>query len=65
MADREKSLGDMDFITIPSGLVAKGHKLRVSGPWTIGSNAAILIDPVTGVLNAGADPRVEAYAWAR
>ena len=23
------------------------------------------IDPKTGVLSAGADPRVEAYAWAR
>jgi gamma-glutamyltranspeptidase / glutathione hydrolase len=50
---------------IRNGLIAKGHKLRVAGPWTIGSNAAILIDPASGVLNAGADPRVEAYAWAR
>jgi gamma-glutamyltranspeptidase / glutathione hydrolase len=45
-------------------LVQRGHKLRVSGPWTMGSNGAILIDPATGVLNAGADPRVEAYALA-
>jgi gamma-glutamyltranspeptidase/glutathione hydrolase len=50
---------------VRNGLVAKGHKLRVSGAWTMGSNAVILIDPKTGVLNAGADPRVEAYAWAR
>jgi gamma-glutamyltranspeptidase / glutathione hydrolase len=50
---------------VRNGLIAKGHKLRVSGGWTMGSNAAILIDPKTGVLNAGADPRVEAYAWAR
>jgi gamma-glutamyltranspeptidase/glutathione hydrolase len=41
-----------------------GHKLRVNGPWTMGSNGAILIDLTTGILNAGADPRVDAYALA-
>jgi gamma-glutamyltranspeptidase/glutathione hydrolase len=45
-------------------LAARGHKLRVAGPWTLGSNAGIMLDPKTGVLSAGADPRVEAYAWA-
>jgi gamma-glutamyltranspeptidase/glutathione hydrolase len=45
-------------------LVARGHKLRVSGPWTQGSNAGIIVDRATGVLSAGADPRVDAYAWA-
>ena len=45
-------------------LIAKGHKLRASGGWTQGSNAGIIIDPKTGILSAGADPRVEAYAWA-
>ena len=45
-------------------LTARGHKLRVSGAWSQGSNAGIIIDPKTGVLSAGADPRVEAYAWA-
>jgi len=49
---------------VRQALVAKGHKLRVTGPWVIGSNAAIMIDQKTGVLSAGADPRVEAYAWA-
>ena len=51
--------------SVRSGLIAKGHKLRVSGAWTLGSNAAIVVDLNTGVLAAGADPRVEAYAWAR
>ena len=51
--------------SIRSGLIAKGHKLRVSGAWTLGSNAAIVVDLNTGALAAGADPRVEAYAWAR
>jgi gamma-glutamyltranspeptidase / glutathione hydrolase len=46
-------------------LIAKGHKLNVSNPWSLGSNAAIVVDLMTGVLSAGADPRTEAYAWAR
>src|ERR1700756_941879 len=45
-------------------LIARGHKLRIVGPWSLGSNAGIVIDPQTGVVSAGADPRVEAYAWA-
>ena len=46
-------------------LTAKGHAIRVLEPWSLGSLAAIAVDPETGVLSAGADPRVEAYAWAR
>ena len=45
-------------------LIARDHKLHVAEPWSLGSNAAIMIDAKTGVLSAGADPRVEAYAWA-
>ncbi len=30
-----------------------------------GMRALVELDPETGVLSAGADPRVEAYAWAR
>src|ERR1043166_6147272 len=45
-------------------LLARGHKLHVTGPWSDGSLAAIVIDLKTGVLNAGTDPRTEAYAWA-
>ena len=47
-----------------AALIARGHKLRVAGAWTQGSNGAIVIDRSNGVLSAGADPRVEAYAWA-
>jgi gamma-glutamyltranspeptidase/glutathione hydrolase len=50
---------------VQKALEAKGHKLQAASPWSLGSNAAIAIDPKTGVLSAGADPRVEAYAWAR
>lgn len=49
---------------VRDALSAKGHKVRVEGPWSIGSNGAIVIDPETGVLSAGADPRVDAYALA-
>lgn len=50
---------------VQKALQAKGHKLQSAGAWSLGSNAAIAIDPKTGVLSAGADPRVEAYAWAK
>ena len=50
---------------VQKALQSKGHKLQPTGAWSLGSNAAIAIDPKTGVLSAGADPRVEAYAWAR
>ena len=50
---------------VRQALVAKGHKLRVAGPWSLGSNAAIMVDVTKGILLAGADPRVDAYAWGR
>jgi gamma-glutamyltranspeptidase/glutathione hydrolase len=50
---------------VQTALRAKGHRLTVAGGWSLGSNAAILIDWKTGMLKAGADPRVDAYAWAR
>jgi gamma-glutamyltranspeptidase/glutathione hydrolase len=45
-------------------LIARGHKLRVAPAWSLASSAAIIVDAKTGVLSAGADPRVESYAWA-
>src|SRR6185369_1531455 len=51
--------------SVQEALKAKGHKLKVSGAWTLGDDAGIVIDPKTGLLSAGADPRTEAYAWAR
>lgn len=45
-------------------LMARGHKVRVAPAWSLGSNAGIVLDANTGVLSAGADPRVDAYAWA-
>jgi gamma-glutamyltranspeptidase/glutathione hydrolase len=49
---------------VRQALIARGHKLKVAPAWTMGSSAAIAVDPRTGILSAGADPRVEAYAWA-
>jgi gamma-glutamyltranspeptidase/glutathione hydrolase len=45
-------------------LIARGHKLRVAPPWSLNSSAGIVLDLGTGTLSAGADPRVDAYAWA-
>ncbi|HYM79069.1 MAG TPA: gamma-glutamyltransferase [Candidatus Dormibacteraeota bacterium] len=45
-------------------LISRGHKLRIDPPWSLGSNGGIVVDATTGVLSAGADPRVDAYAWA-
>ena len=52
-------------LEVQDALKAKGHRLSVAGAWSLGSNAAILIDWQAGLLKAGADPRVDAYAWAR
>jgi gamma-glutamyltranspeptidase/glutathione hydrolase len=49
---------------IQKELIARGHNLRVQPAWSMGMNAGIIVDMKTGVLSAGADPRVEAYAWA-
>lgn len=53
---------------IPAAVVEelrkRGHRVRVSGPWTMSATSAILIDPVVGVLSAGADPRGDNYALA-
>jgi gamma-glutamyltranspeptidase/glutathione hydrolase len=45
-------------------LIKRGHKLTVSGSYAIGSNGAILSEPVKGYLAAGADPRASALALA-
>ncbi|HYM11585.1 MAG TPA: gamma-glutamyltransferase [Bryobacterales bacterium] len=45
-------------------LERRGHKVSLRGPWTMGATSAIVIDPQTGVLSAGADPRGDNYALA-
>ena len=50
--------------TVREDLVKRGHKLKVVGAWTLGATSAIVIDPETGLLSAGADPRGDNYALA-
>ncbi len=50
---------------VQAALKAKGHVVSLSRPWSLGSNGAIIVDWTRGVLKAGADPRVDAYATAR
>ena len=45
-------------------LEARGHKLTVNAPWSMNATSAIVIDPASGVLHAGADPRGDNYALA-
>ncbi|MBI3679131.1 MAG: gamma-glutamyltransferase [Acidobacteria bacterium] len=45
-------------------LVRRGHRVVVHPAWSEGSNAAIVNDPATGSLAAGADPRSGAIALA-
>ncbi|HEY3841112.1 MAG TPA: gamma-glutamyltransferase [Bryobacteraceae bacterium] len=53
---------------IPEGVRAdladRGHNVEVKGPWMMSATSAIVIDPATGVLSAGADPRGDNYALA-
>jgi gamma-glutamyltranspeptidase/glutathione hydrolase len=60
----EMSVEDRIPEAVREALRKKGHKLNVTGGWSLGSTAAIAVHPETGVLSAGADPRVDAYAVA-
>jgi gamma-glutamyltranspeptidase/glutathione hydrolase len=60
----ELSLEDRIPAEVREALAGKGHKIKVSGAWSLGLNAAIVVDPESGVLSAGADPRSDAYALA-
>ncbi len=47
-------------------LRARGHRVRVTGPWTLGRMCAVGRDPETGLLSAGANPRgMQGYACGR
>lgn len=49
---------------VRADLLHRGHKVSVSGPYSIGSNAAIVSEAAKGVVSAGADPRNSALALA-
>ena len=45
-------------------LARRGHKVSMKGPWSMNDSAGIMIDPATGTISAGADPRSAALALA-
>ena len=48
-----------------AALEARGHRLRVVGPWELGQLSGVRRDP-DGVLRAGANPRgMQGYAAGR
>lgn len=49
-----------------AGLAARGHEVEAPSPWTMaaGGMQGIAINPKTGVLTGGADPRREGYVVA-
>lgn len=49
-----------------SALEDRGHRLRRSGPWSLGRLCAVSRNPATGLLGAGANPRgMQGYACGR
>jgi gamma-glutamyltranspeptidase/glutathione hydrolase len=45
-------------------LIARGHKLRVLGPYAMSTGVvAVGVNPETGTLRGGADPRRERYIF--
>ena len=49
---------------VRSALEERGHIVELKGPWTMNATCAIVVDPESGVLSAGADPRGDSYALA-
>jgi gamma-glutamyltranspeptidase/glutathione hydrolase len=53
---------------VAADLAGRGHDVAVRADWegmSVGALSAIVIDPDSGVLSAGADPRRDAYAIGR
>ncbi|CAN7230913.1 gamma-glutamyltransferase [Arthrobacter sp. LjRoot78] len=49
-----------------AGLVRRGHRITRAGGWTLGRLSAVVRDPLTGVLQAAANPRgAQGYAAGR
>lgn len=44
------------------GLERRGHLVKVVGDWSFGGAEAVLVDPASGALMGGADPRRDGYA---
>jgi gamma-glutamyltranspeptidase/glutathione hydrolase len=48
--------------SVVEGLRQKGHSVKLAPPWSFGSESAVLLDPESGVLYGGSDPRRDGYA---
>ena len=46
------------------GLRKRGHTVSIRGAWSMNATSAVMVDPETGVLSAGADVRGDNYALA-
>lgn len=58
----EDRLGD----GVIAGLERRGHRITRAGDWTLGRLSAVVRDPMTGVLQAAANPRgAQGYAAGR
>ncbi|GIF46282.1 gamma-glutamyltranspeptidase/glutathione hydrolase [Asanoa ferruginea] len=59
-------LEDRVDASVLSALGALGHRVRLSGSWSLGRMCAVSRDPATGLLAAGANPRgMQGYAVGR
>ncbi|MHB1159162.1 MAG: gamma-glutamyltransferase [Chloroflexota bacterium] len=47
---------------VVEGLKQRGHNVNQAPPWSFGSVKAVLMDPESGVLYGGSDPRRDGYA---
>lgn len=63
-APYELRLEDRFPARVPAALQQKGHVVTMAPPWSFGSVKAVLMDPETGVLYGGSDPRRDGYAVA-
>ncbi len=48
--------------SVVEGLRQRGHTVKLVPPWSFGSESAVLLDPESGVLYGGSDPRRDGYA---
>jgi gamma-glutamyltranspeptidase/glutathione hydrolase len=53
-------------VEVIAGLEGRGHRITRAGDWTLGRLSAVVRDPLTGVLQAAANPRgAQGYAAGR
>lgn len=64
VVDYQMGIGNQISEEVVKGLEALGHKVKVENTWAeaYGGSCPVMMDPETGVISAGADPRRECYA---